>query len=146
MENPDKHKILKHLTEDVYVRVGRSKIHGVGLIAVRDIPEGADPFKNLYEPDTIPFTDEELAGLPPAVRDMVDDYFGKEDGLIYIPVTGMNPLDLLHFINHSDTPNVKTINEGWTFCALREIKAGEELFSDYSTYDEGYKNADFVKK
>lgn len=138
MSSISKQQLLKYLENDVYVRVGPSKVHGVGLIAVRDIPKGTDPFKNLYEPETFPFTQDELKNVPEPVVKMVNDYFGKEDGQVYIPTTGMNPLDLLHFINHSDNPNVQPINEGWIFVTTRDIKAGEELCSDYSQYEEDY--------
>lgn len=138
MHRISKQQLLDHLIHDVYVRIGPSKIHGVGLIAVRDIPQGTDPFKNLYEPPTFGFTQEELHEVPIPIRKMINDYFGKEEGKIYIPTSGLNPLDLLHFINHSETPNVHAVNEGWIFRAVRDIQAGEELFSDYSTYDEDY--------
>lgn len=143
---PSKEDVLKHLKEDVYVRVGPSKIHGVGLIAVRDIPKGTDPFKNLYDPPTYAFSEEDLKDVPPGVRSMVKDYFGREEGLHYIPATGTNPLDVLHFINHSSEPNVHTINEGSVFVAVRDIQAGEELFADYRTYDEGFHDMKNVKE
>jgi SET domain-containing protein len=40
-------------------------------------------------------------------------------------------MDLSLFINHSDTPNIRSVNDGDYFEALREIEAGEELFLDY---------------
>lgn len=131
-----KKQILDYLKNDVYVRVGLSKIHGVGLIAVRDIPKGINPFKNLFEPETCNLTEEDLKDVPKQVVKMVYDYFGVEDGKVLVPETGMNPLDLLHFINHSEDANVKALNEGWIFETTRDIREGEELTSNYSTYDD----------
>jgi hypothetical protein len=121
-------------------------VAGVGLIAVRNIPKGIDPFKNLFDPPTYAFSTDDLKDVPENVRTMVQDYFGKEDGLYYIPATGVNPLDILHFINHSDVPNVETINGGSVFVTTRDVKAGEELYADYRTYDEGFHEMKEVKK
>lgn len=42
-----KQKLLKHLENDIYCRIGVSKISGVGVIAIKDIPSGTNPFKTL---------------------------------------------------------------------------------------------------
>lgn len=138
MSRVSKRKLLDHLVNDVYVRVGRSTIQGAGLFAVRDIPLGTDPFMNLYDPPTYAFSDDELKDVPAPVRKMIYDFCGKENGRTYIPATGMNPVDLIHFLNHSGTPNVRTINGGSIFHTTRDIYTGEELFADYATYDEDF--------
>ena len=38
-------KIIHNLRNNVYCRISRSKIHGVGVIAIKDIPKGINPFK-----------------------------------------------------------------------------------------------------
>ena len=35
-----KERLIKHLKEDVYCRLGVSKVHGIGIIAIKDIPKG----------------------------------------------------------------------------------------------------------
>lgn len=136
MARDKKSRLLKYLKHDVYVRVGRSETHGIGLFAIRDIPKGANPFKSLLKYDFIAFDLSDLAAIPEEARKMVHDYCAQENGKIYVPSAGFNPIHLLHFINHSKVPNVKAVGDGTTFIATREIKKGEELFSDYSTYDE----------
>jgi SET domain-containing protein len=42
-------------------------------------------------------------------------------------------VDLVIYLNHSNTPNVISINEGEFFEAIRDISAGEELLVDYGT-------------
>jgi SET domain-containing protein len=49
----------------------------------------------------------------------------------FVPEQGFKKMDLSLFINHSDTPNIRSVNDGDYFEALREIEAGEELFLDY---------------
>jgi SET domain-containing protein len=40
-------------------------------------------------------------------------------------------MDLVNFLNHSDTPNIISINDGEFFEAIQDIKKGEELVIDY---------------
>ena len=46
-------------------------------------------------------------------------------------------MDLVNFLNHSDEPNVMSINDGEYFEALRDILAGEELLIDYGEIVDG---------
>ena len=39
--------------------------------------------------------------------------------------------DISFFLNHSDNPNIISINDGEFFETITDIKAGEELFIDY---------------
>jgi uncharacterized protein len=133
-----KSRLLRYLKKDIYVRIGRSRTHGIGLFAIRDIPKGTDPFKSLIKHTFVRIDVRELDQLHPEVRKMILDYCAQEKGTIYVPEIGLNPVHLLHFINHSDSPNVKSVSDGTKFIAIRRIKKGEELFSDYSTYDENF--------
>src|ERR1700722_14347341 len=49
-------KLIKDLEENVYCRLQPSKVHGIGIFAIRDIPKG----KNLFKA----FTDYELTPVP----------------------------------------------------------------------------------
>jgi SET domain-containing protein len=42
-------------------------------------------------------------------------------------------VDLVIYLNHSETPNVISLNEGEEFEAIRDIVSGEELLVDYGT-------------
>ena len=52
-------------------------------------------------------------------------------------IKGLNEVCIFGYMNHSDNPNVglyvKDESELLPFVALRDIKAGEELFWDYRT-------------
>ncbi len=141
----DKQTLLNHLKNDIYVRIKKSGVHGVGLFAIRDIPKGANPFASLHKPSYIPFNDAELKkSLPEEIYTMIDEYCGKEQNTLYIPIHGFNPIDLPYLINHSDTPNVSVDPDGENFVTMREIKKGEELFSDFSTYHD--ESEPYIKK
>jgi len=130
-----KKKILAKL-KNTYCRLGPSKIHGVGVFAVRNIPAGTNPFKGLERRRWYKFKMEELKHLDGAVLKMIDDFFGFEkDGTVFLPECGLNGIDISFFLNSSSSPNLKTIDGGSVFIALREIKKGEELTVDYKTYE-----------
>ena len=63
-------------------------------------------------------------------------YVVEKDGSVYIPERGLNGIDVSFFINNSDSPNLKTIDNGLNFETIREIKKGEELTTLYSDYDD----------
>ncbi|MGB2731705.1 MAG: SET domain-containing protein [Microgenomates group bacterium] len=133
-----KQALLNYLQNDLYVRVQRSDIHGVGLFAIRNIPKGVNPFHSSHVEKYIEFNTRELEHLPDEVQKMIHDYCAEYDDKVWIPEYGFNPTDILRFINHSDNHNVETIDEGTTFLTTRDIKKGEELVSNYSHYDEDF--------
>ena len=51
----------------------------------------------------------------------------------FIPDYGFKLVDLVIYLNHSETPNVISLNEGEQFEAIRDIACGEELLVDYGT-------------
>ncbi|MEI9956752.1 MAG: SET domain-containing protein-lysine N-methyltransferase [Ferruginibacter sp.] len=50
-----------------------------------------------------------------------------DDDNYFIPDEGFKKIDLALFINHSDTPNIISIDDGDYFEAIRDIKEGEEF-------------------
>ena len=46
-------------------------------------------------------------------------------------------MDVSLFLNHADTPNIISVNDGDYFEAIRDIKAGEELLIDYGGIVDG---------
>ncbi len=130
-----KAQFLKSLKQ-VYCRLGVTE-HGVGVVAIRSIPKGTDPFKNC-EPfgDVLKITREELAGAdaPRAVKSMVRDFCAFQDGFYHVPDYGIDAIDKSYFLNHSSNPNVETTDGGGTFRTTRRIRKGEELRSDYAQY------------
>jgi SET domain-containing protein len=134
----NKKQILKNLKNDIYCRLKQSPVHGIGVFAIRKIPKGIEPFKGCKVERWYGFKEKELKNLNPSVRKMVHDFFAVHKGKIWIPNFGLNGIDILYFTNSSKEPNLKAMEfkNKFTFITVREIKAGEELTVDYSTYDE----------
>jgi len=134
-----KQKALYYL-QNTYVRLRPSKINGVGVFAIRDIPKGIKVFLGQTNSPWYKFKLDELADLDPAVLKMVDDFFVIEkDHTVFIPATALNGMEISFFLNDSKRPNLKTIDGGFTFVSNRSIKKGEELTVAYRTFDDKYK-------
>lgn len=113
--------------------------HGVGVVAIRDIPKGTDPFKNC-DPhgDVLEIKQEELEAseAPEESKQLVRDFCALQDGVYFVPDYGIDAIDKSYFLNHSGTPNMETRDDGEVFVTARAIKKGEELVADYGQYHE----------
>lgn len=133
-----KQLIIRSL-EHTYCRIKRSKIQGIGVHAIIDIPAGTSIFYAVNERKWHTFSMDELSHLPDAVKKMIEDFYVVDtNGFVSIPEGGLNQMDISFYLNHSKTPNLYTPDEGKTFITLRDVLAGEELSVDYATYDEKY--------
>ncbi len=126
------------LLSKTYCRLRPSPIAGVGVFAIREIPEGVDPFEGMHDEEWHVFAMDELNNLHPEIKTLIDDFFVIEkDGTVQIPASGLNGMDISFYVNNSDHPNLKT-ERGFSFVTTRVIHPGEELTVAYSTYDEKY--------
>ena len=124
--------------EDVYVRLGVSKIEGIGVFAIGPIRRGTDLFAN----DKIEIVWIEQAmidalDLSPAERDFYDAFGIARDGLIGCPVN-FNNLTPGWYLNEpadDETPNV-TVDAEMRFAAARDIGEGEELTVRYAQFSD----------
>ncbi len=133
-----KKEILENL-KNTYCRIKISKIEGVGIFAIRDIPKNTNPFYGVSNQRWHEFETSELKNLDKEVLKMIDDFWIIEkNGTICIPEIGLNGMDVSYFLNNSEKPNIKTIDDGINFVTMRKIKKGEELTSSYTTYDYKY--------
>lgn len=117
--------------DGVYARIGPSRIHGVGVRAIREIPAGTRVFQG--ESERVAWVSRAgVRRLPKAIRALYED-FGMVDGdQIGVPPT-LNRLSVGWYVNHSDRPNLAAGEDG-RFRALRRIRPGEELTADYRTF------------
>lgn len=133
----NKRQFLASLS-DVYCRLGVTP-HGVGVVAIRSIPKGTDPFKRC-DPHgdvlQIPEAEFEASAAPKEAKDMVRDFCALQDGVYFVPDYGIDAIDKSYFLNHSKKPNLISKDKGETFVAARSIKKGEELTADYDYYQE----------
>ncbi|MBC7688826.1 MAG: SET domain-containing protein, partial [Aquabacterium sp.] len=68
---------------------------------------------------------------PLHARQLVETYCLYDEANYFVPEHGFKKMDLVNFLNHSDQPNVISINDGEYFEAIKDIAAGEELLVDY---------------
>jgi SET domain-containing protein len=132
----NKAQLLQELSDNTYVMLKPSATAGTGVIALRDIPKGCREMFSKPDPNDkwILLTKEEVNELPSHAKFLIHNYCLYDESLNYfVPGKGFKKLDLSHFLNHSDTPNVRSIDDGEYFEALVDIPAGEELFIDYGT-------------
>jgi hypothetical protein len=128
-----KKELLAELSQNTYVMLKPSPIEGIGVFAVRDIPQGCREM--FSQPDAadewITVSKEEVAALPQHAQFMVGNYCLYDEDNYFIPGHGFKKIDVALFLNHADIANIISINDGDYFEAVREIKAGEELLVDY---------------
>jgi SET domain-containing protein len=133
----NKAALLKQLAEATYVMIKASPVHGIGVFAIRDIPKGTQDIFSQGVGEWIEVSKEEVEALPKHSRDLVENHCLFDEQSYFIPDYGFKLVDLVIYLNHSDTPNVISINDGERFEAIRDIVVGEELFVDYGTIVEG---------
>ncbi len=118
------------------IQVRRSGVHGKGVFAVQDIPAGTRLIEYTGERISWPVA---MDRHPHDPRDPNHTfYFSLDDGNVIDANVGGNAS---RWINHSCSPNCEADEtEGRVFIdALRDLKAGEELFYDYGLVsDERY--------
>jgi len=100
-----KDKLLKDLHHHTFAMLKPSPLHGIGVFAVTAIKKGEQKIFSSHEAETH----------------------------YYIPEYGFKVFDLAVYLNHSEQPNLISINDGEFFEAVRDIEAGEELLIDYGT-------------
>ena len=132
-----KEQLLKELRQQTYITIKSSPVHGIGVFAIADIPKGCREMfsRNVGEWIKLPVT--EVESLPEHSRNLVETYCLFDTDHYYVPDYGFKVMDLVNYLNHSSSPNIVSINDGEEFEALRDIKAGEELFVDYHNLAEG---------
>jgi SET domain-containing protein len=117
----------------VYVRLKPSKIHGVGVFAIRDIPKGTYVFRG---------DDDEMVWVKVSATNRLDkeikkvyrDFSVTRNGRYGCP-RNFNLLTPAWYLNHSKKPNMAA-DKNYDFYSTRRIKKGEELTVDYKTYSD----------
>lgn len=106
-------------------------MHGVGVIAIRDIPAGTRVFRGESE-RVVWVSRAAVRRLPPALRALYED-FGMVDGRRLGVPPSLNRISVGWYVNHADRPNLVAGDDG-RFRAVRSIRAGDELTADYRTF------------
>jgi SET domain-containing protein len=127
-----KEAILKELCEQTFATLRPSPIHGIGVFAIRDIPKGCRTIFSKDHGKWIKVPIPEIEQLPAHARDLVETYCVFDDENYFIPDYGFKLMDIVNYLNHSSTPNIRSIHEGEEFEALVDIPAGAELLINYN--------------
>ena len=116
-----------YLNNTVWCQLAPSKIEGVGVFAIRDIPKGVKitdyTYADLEEPrEQIRMKMDEFKLIAPEIRELILDrmMFGRNQKN-FVFISPNHDQVLQTFMNHSDEPNVKDL------VTLRDIKKGEEI-------------------
>ena len=125
-------------SDGVFTRIRPSKIHGVGVFAIRRIPKGASIFPNDDAP-IVWINKGRIKRLRGEIRRLYNDFcIIKDGGETYGCPVNFSLMTAAWFLNEpkpGKKPNVGC-RKDYTFFALRDIAAGEELTVDYSTFSE----------
>lgn len=117
----------------VKTHLANSPIHGYGLFAAERIARGTEVWR-FTPPFDQDLSSSVLDGLTPAQREWMLHYG-------YIDLRSKRLIlcgDDARFINHSDAPNIAsdfTLDHYGVDIAVRDIEAGEEITSDYMTFE-----------
>lgn len=112
----------------VKTKIGKSKIHGIGLFADEFIPKGTRLWR--FEKDfDLMISEEKKQSLPKLNQEFIEFYYFYDNQFGWI-ILGDNA----RFINHSDNPNTDSKEFMFTK-ANRDIKIGEEIFENYYDFN-----------
>lgn len=134
-----KTELLKELSGSTWVMIKPSPIEGIGVFALQDIPKGC---RNMFSKSTeeekwITVSKAEVTALPAHAKALIENYCLYDTDNYFVPDYGFKKMDLVNFLNHSDTPNIISINDGDFFEAIVDIKQGDELLIDYGQIVDG---------
>lgn len=114
---------IDELNTRVKTYIGVSKIHGVGVFALRDIHKGQRLYAD-FTPTVYTLSYSHFSKLFPEVREYLIERWPRI-------VTGSRfafPTDRVQaHMNHSLTPNYDAVND----VILEDVKKGEEITEDY---------------
>lgn len=111
------------LNDVVWCRLAPSPIHGIGVFAIRDIPEGTELAGGVED-----YSRDGEADVLPEIHALMQDQHCFLEYFDVLPNPNRN-VHLQCFMNHSDTPN----SNGKV--ALRDIRKGEEVTENFKTFD-----------
>ena len=134
-----KEELLNELAGNTWVMLKPSSIEGIGVFALRDIPEGCrEMFGKPDAPDEwITVSKIEVDSLPAHAQFLVGNYCLYDEANYFVPAQGFKKVDVSLFLNHADEPNIISVDDGDYFETTRDIKQGEELLIDYGEIVDG---------
>ncbi len=126
-----KQRLLNALKNNTLVMIRPSPVEGIGVFALTGIKKGQRKIFSDDKSEWIKIPKTEIAALPLHSKALVENYCLYDNDHYFVPEYGFKMIDLVIFLNHSDDPNIASINDGEDFEALKDIREGEELLIDY---------------
>lgn len=126
-----KEQLIQELSQDTYVTLKPSPVHGIGVFALRDIPRGCRDIFSKHVGEWIKVPIAEIEQLPDYSRNLVETYCLYDEENYFVPDYGFKVVDIVNYLNHSPHPNIMSVNHGEYFEALENIPAGTELLVNY---------------
>ena len=114
---------IAELNSWVKTYIAPSKIHGVGVFALRDIPKDQKIFADITPKGyNLPY--KEFSQLFPGVGEQLIQFFPQiiNGSMFFHPVTR-----IVAFMNHSEEPNYDAVND----IMLKDVKKDKEITEDY---------------
>ena len=114
----------------------RSAIHGIGLFAGERIQKGTVIWRRSPDIDIL-LDPAQLDRLHPEARVQIEKYTYLDRMLRKLVLCG----DDARFFNHAEEPNCHDFpdEDGGTTVSARDIEPGEELTSDYASFDANHR-------
>ncbi|HXY09856.1 MAG TPA: SET domain-containing protein [Terriglobales bacterium] len=116
----------------VFVRLKPSRIHGIGVFAIKDIPKETCVFRGDNQ-ETVWVKASAIKGLGREVKKFYRDFCISCSGRYGCP-RNFNMLTPAWYLNHSKKPNM-ALDKNYGLISTRKIGKGEELTVDYETYN-----------
>lgn len=119
------YEIVNKINNEVWVTLAPSKIHGIGVIAIRDIPKGTEIGRGQHYSVYYWLSERSFEKLLEPIRNMILDRTQQDEGQLIRfchPNATARPQN---FMNHSDNPNSDGVK------TLVDVKTGEEITENY---------------
>ena len=119
---------MKRKASKAFVHLGASPIHGLGCFADRDI--GKNEAVRVWDGKDSRWIPLARAHASPQVQ-LIKRFGIRSTGGYWAPLDFLR-ISTGWYMNHDADPNIGSDDGDVTYYALRDIKAGEELFFDYN--------------
>jgi hypothetical protein len=133
MEIPQE-KLIEWAIENLrkfYIKVAPSKLHGVGLFALRNIPKDTVILTFSYANFHCVEIKKSLLKqkIPKEVYSQLIKNWSETENSVYLPLNINEQLHYVNFLNHSENPNIRF--ENGKYITQRNIIKGEELLVNF---------------
>lgn len=125
-----KSEVLEYVSGSLYCEVGVSSINGVGVMAIRNIPSGSNPFVEFGEDVIMVVSKSDLYDIDDGVVEWLEKRFVNSATKQKIVLTPHSQWHHRLYTNDSGSANL-TINSNGTYGVLTNISSGSELVLDF---------------